>query len=133
MVNKTSYVVSITTVLDSLEFESIGILNTNTQTQRIFVTGSGLVDTTLLVGTCPQSTAGVLVLWLIVLIALALFVGAMLFNIPFLGILGSFALFTASWTLSGCQASFGFIVAGAGIFMFIAFVFKSWRNGVNFG
>lgn len=99
-------------------FNSIVELNKKTYIQGITVFFPH-VDT-LQVGVCPTDTAGVLTLWLIVIIAI-LFILLGFVKGGVFGVFGAIMLAVTSWYIAGCVAFFAFILALVSVFLFIYF------------
>lgn len=74
---------------------------------------------------CPTTTAGVLLLWLMVGISFFLIGLSLAHNKGFLGIFGSLLLIVTSWYISPCVAFFALILALMGMFLLVWFVLSN--------
>jgi len=120
-INDTSYAVSIETKLSELDFGSIGIINTNTQVQKIYISPHSALsaDATLFTGICPENLNQVLLLWLIGAIAAFFVILMFVTGWGIFGIFASTSFFYISWTMVGCSALIGTQMALFGIVMLI--------------
>jgi len=113
----------------TLHFTSFGGLNSINEVRIFNVTAAPVstgTNTTLSVGVCPGTEEGMSVLWLVIGLCVAFIVIALYFRMAIPGILSSIGLIVTSWYVSGCEWIIGFIVAGLGIMMLLAFMFSDW-------
>lgn len=98
---------------DTYAFQSIGLLNCYNGTFQVEVIPPPPFKP-LQTNTCPDSTPGVLVMGIAVLIALFLLVMGVVAS-PVFGVLGSMLLLSLSWVLHGCFGFLGWAVAGVSL------------------
>jgi hypothetical protein len=80
-------------------------------------------------GTCPDTVAGVLVLWLLVAIALFFVVLGFTKLIGLVGLFGALMLFITSWYLVGCASLFAYVLGAIAIFLMPVFaIFVPWMK-----
>ena len=73
------------------------------------------------VNSCPSDTPNVMLYVGMLFFFLSIVVIAIVFRVGMVGILGSLALLSYSWFVSGCYAAFGWIFMGIGVILFLYF------------
>jgi len=111
---------------EEIEFSSVG--------EFLCVTGSFEVSIIplegLQVGECPDTTAGVLTLWLVVALGCALVWFSFVSKVGVFGFLGGLIIMIDSWYLAGCSSMIAFIVALVSFVVMLWFVlfFRPYGN-----
>lgn len=77
---------------------------------------------TLVIGVCPTSTGGVLLLWLLVLMSLAFITIALIHSLGFIGFFGGLMMMVSSWYIGACVNFFAILMAFIGLVLMIYFV-----------
>lgn len=117
--NDTSYVVTVYTRLDKLKFRSIGIVNTNVQSQTFSVINTNEISMT----TCPSNLTEMSFYWLMLLLSMFLIFIGLVYKIGIFGFFGSLMLMIMSWYLSACIHILGYIAGLLSIIMMVWFAF----------
>ena len=116
-------------------FVNTSVNDTNFQSGTFFFTTNIIRKSTqfLSLTECPNTTAGILVLWLLVFIAAIFIVLGLNFQIGFIGFFGALMLMVTSWFISPCVNFFALLLAFFAIVMIVYFAFVAplgFRNRV---
>lgn len=79
------------------------------------------IDDAILVGSCPTTTPETLNLWIFIGMSLFFITIALLFQLPFIGVFGSFMLMVDSWYIVGCIQFFGLVTALLSLVLLVYF------------
>ena len=111
-VNATTYAVTLKSKDTDLSFRSLGIVNTNTQSQYITVVPRGALDADaiLLPLRCPENLNQVLLFIFLMTLMIGLAVVSMVFGNPWGTILGGIGILVLAMNLVFCETSIGIIL-----------------------
>lgn len=113
---------------ETIIFNSLGGLNEFEESRTFTVTQPVVVNETssLLVGVCPSTLSGTLILWLVIGICLFFIMMAFVFRLAFIGIMASIGLVMLSRTVVGCDLTMGYVVGVIGLVTMMTFALSDW-------
>lgn len=128
-INQTAYGVSITVPGNSIEFDSFGLLNTNTQIQyfKIFNNETYVNFEPINLSVCPVDSFNQIIIYGILLIFSLTCIGFGLWRSRLIGSFGGMLLWVIGIAFHDCNRIIGYLIMFFGIIIAMLFIYKESR------